>query len=92
MTVRTDRPKLSAMTPRDLLALWPKPSLETLAGDIGASLAAVRKWPQRDRIPSEYWLAIVRAASEREIGGVTYEALAEMHAKPPVEVFDEVRA
>ena len=70
------------MTPKELLGLWPKPSLETLAGDIGVSLAAVRKWPQRDRIPSEYWLALVRAAHDRGIRDVTFERLAAMHARP----------
>jgi hypothetical protein len=86
LTSRTNGPKSPVMTdvssPRAVVALWP--SLEALADDlssIGVTLPAVRKWPQRGRIPSEYWLAIVQAAAERGIKGVTFETLAEMHAK-----------
>lgn len=81
MTFRTDGPRLGAMTARELLALWPKPSLETVSGDTGVSLHAVRKWSHRRSIPAEYWLVLVRAARERGIEGVTFEALAAAHAK-----------
>jgi hypothetical protein len=94
LTFRTTGPKLIGMsddlTPRALLALWP--SLEAISDDTGASLFAVRKWPQRDRIPSEWWSALVRSAGERGINEVTFEALAEAHARRPVEMVIEARA
>jgi hypothetical protein len=71
-----------ASTPRDLIALWP--SLQALADDLsytGVTILAVRKWSHRKRIPSEYWFAVVNAAAERGIKGVTLEALAELDAK-----------
>jgi hypothetical protein len=66
-------------SPKALLGLWPSP--EVLAGDIGASVSAIRKWAQRGSIPAEYWTALVGAACGRGIPGVTLEALAEMHAR-----------
>jgi hypothetical protein len=80
-------------SPKAVLALWP--SLEAIADDlsgIGVTLPAVRKWPQRGRIPSEYWLALVQSAAERGIDGVTFEKLADIHAKRPATDFAEARA
>lgn len=66
-------------SPKEVLAAWP--SQEELAADIDASLAAIRKWAQRGSIPSEYWLALVTSARGRSIRGVTFAALAAMHAR-----------
>jgi hypothetical protein len=68
-------------TPGDLIALWPKPAVETFAADIGTTLARVFKWRTRKRVPPEYWLSIVCAAERRGLSAVTFEALASMHAK-----------
>lgn len=65
---------------RSLLALWP--SQEVLAADIGASVSAVRKWAQRESVPSEYWSGLVAAALGRNISGVTLDVLAALHARP----------
>ena len=48
---------------RDVIALWDSPA--DLAEDVGAKLDAVRKWGERDRIPSEYWQRTIDAASAR---------------------------
>jgi hypothetical protein len=59
--------------------------LEALADDTGASLFAVRKWHHRNnRLPAEWWGAIVTAAEARGFKNVTLEALASMHAKRPI--------
>lgn len=69
-------------TPRAVCEKWP--SLEALSDDTRASLFAVRKWHFRNRLPSEWWGAIVAAAEARGISGVTLEALASMHARKPL--------
>lgn len=61
---------------RAILVKWP--SLETLAGDVDATEAAVRKWHQRNTIPSDYWLSVEWAAKRRNIEGVTITVLAEL--------------
>lgn len=88
MTFRTNGPKLTGMleTPRSLLALWP--SLEEVASDFrGAGMAVsasqVSKWAQRGRIPAEFHAPLVRFAEARGIDGVTFDALALMHAPEP---------
>lgn len=84
MTFRTYGPKdggMKDLTPRAVCELWP--SLEALADDTGASLFAVRKWHHRNRLPSEWWGAVVSAAEGRGINRVTLEALASMHARRP---------
>lgn len=82
---------MSDLTPRAVCELWP--SLEALADDTGASLFAVRKWHNRNRLPSEWWTPIVTAAEGRGFAEVTLAALASMHARRPVESLAvEVRA
>jgi len=39
-------------------------------------LYRVRKWRQRDRIPSPHWLPVIDAARRKRIRGVTLRALA----------------
>lgn len=38
---------------------------EANADDLGVSLYALRKWQHRNRIPSDYWLPVVRVAASR---------------------------
>lgn len=39
----------------------------------------------RGNIPSPHWLPLARLASDRDVSGVTLEALAEMGAREPAE-------
>lgn len=68
---------------RDVVGLWPSP--DALAAEIGAGIAAVRKWPQRDNVPAEWWAPIVRTDVARS-AGVTAEMLADLAARPRSEV------
>ena len=60
---------------RDVVALWGSP--DTLAAEIGVGVAAARKWPQRNNIPAEWWVPILRTERARE-AGLTAELLAEL--------------
>lgn len=62
------------MTHPEIIDLWP--SIEAFADDVGAKVATARKWRQRGRIPSEYWVKTEQAASERKIVNVTLLAIA----------------
>jgi hypothetical protein len=66
---------------QSLLRKWPRPSLENVAGDLGQSIWAVRKWHSRKRIPAEFWADLVAAAGRRRLKGVTLERLAELHSR-----------
>jgi len=63
----------------DVLALWP--SLEAIAEDTGATVVAVRKWRQRNRVPPEFWVALENSAARRKISGITVAQLAAMVAR-----------
>lgn len=45
--------------------MWP--TVAEFARDVGQNVAAVKKWKQRDSIPSVHWLAVVQAAQSRGI-------------------------
>jgi hypothetical protein len=62
---------------RAVVDRWP--SSDALAVSIGAKPEAVRKWRQRDRIPSKWWLRIIKAAEERGFD-VTAHEMAEIAA------------
>lgn len=64
---------------RDIIDSWP--SRTVMAEDVGASYDTVKKWFQRNSIPAEYWLKVVRHAIKRDIAGVSFEVLDEL--KPP---------
>lgn len=69
----------SPSTFSDVINLWP--SRTALAGDIGLEDAnLVRSWRSRDRIPDEYWAAIVKAAGERGFSKVTPHLLTALAA------------
>ncbi len=74
---------------RDVVALWPTP--DALADEIGAGVAAVRKWPQRDNIPAEWWVAIL-ATDKAKLAGVTAELLAELAAREAAEPSEAAEA
>jgi hypothetical protein len=61
-----------------VIDLWP--TATELAADIGEKDGTVRQWRNRDRIPAEFWEAIVGAAAARGFSGVTPEALARIAA------------
>lgn len=82
MTFRTDGPRHSGMDPvQSLLRKWPRPSLETVAGDLNVSIWSVRKWHSRKRIPAEFWSSLVASAGRRGIEDVTPERLIALHAR-----------
>jgi hypothetical protein len=60
---------------RDVIKLWRTP--DALADEIGASAPAVRKWPQRDRIPPEWWLRVLKTSYARK-AGLTAELFAQI--------------
>lgn len=73
---------------RDVIELWgPKDAhgaRVAMGSEIGAAATLVTKWWQRDRIPPEWWSAILateKAASE----GVTADVLTALAAREPVE-------
>lgn len=72
----------------DIIDLWN--SSEALAAEVtGAGPRkvtgfAVRKWRSRNRIPGEYWAAVVKAAHARGLD-VSYEALAQIAERPQTE-------
>jgi hypothetical protein len=68
------------MTFRQIIDLWP--TMSALATDVGLhdKYQTVAAWKRRDRIPPDYWIAVVRAAKRRDLP-VTYETLASAAAK-----------
>src|SRR5258708_3898192 len=87
----TDCPKSVGMTHlpsfQSIIDLWP--SREGMAADLRASdpeatAVAVSKWWQRDKIPAEWWSAVL--ATEKAISaGVTSETLTRLAARVPAE-------
>lgn len=57
-----------------------------MAAEIGAPVHATRKWAQRDRIPDEWWSAVL-ASEKAKAAGVSAELLVRLAARP-----EEVRA
>lgn len=65
----------------EMINAWP--SLAVFADDIGVSYGTAKAMRRRGSVPSEYWVAMVSKAPEREVSGVTFEALAAAVAKAP---------
>lgn len=63
---------------RSIIGLWPSP--DAMAAEIGAGAAAVRKWAQRDRIPSEWWAAVV-SSPRAKAANVTSDLLIVLAAR-----------
>lgn len=49
----------------DVISLWPSPA--ELAKDVGENVEAVRKWRQRNNIPSAKWGRLLSAARVRQL-------------------------
>lgn len=69
------------MTHADIINKWP--SLSDFADDLGVQYGTAKAMRRRGSIPPEHWLTITTKAVEREIEGVSLEALAEAVAKIP---------
>ncbi len=65
---------------REVIGLWPSLRALSEEPEVGANLMAVRKWQQRDSIPSEEWMGIAKAAQKRGFSEVTIELLAQIKA------------
>ena len=65
---------------RAIIGLWRSPG--AMALEIGAPAANARKWEQRDRIPDEWWSALL-ATSTAQAAGLTAETLVELAARAP---------
>jgi hypothetical protein len=52
-----------------------------VASALKRPLTTVASWFTRNSIPVEAWPSLIRLAKSRKIGGFTYEALAQAHAK-----------
>lgn len=64
---------LCGMTHADIINLWP--SLAEFAADLSVAYGTAKAMRRRKSIPATYWPAIIKAAADREIAGVTLEAL-----------------
>lgn len=73
---------------REIIGLWPSP--EAMADDIGAKAPAVRKWGQRDRIPSEWWDSIL-GSDVAGRNGLTAELMARLSAEKRAPALSEAR-
>lgn len=58
---------------REVVSLWP--SRQELASELGVHPEAVRKWSERNSIPAEWWLPILRTP-RAEGAGLTADAFA----------------
>lgn len=63
----------------EVIGLWP--TQVELASDTGAAVYAVRQWKARDRIPAEWWDALLAAANKRRFRQVTADLLLSLTAK-----------
>ena len=63
---------------RSVIELWP--SREAMSSDVGARASTVRKWWQRDNVPSEWWQAIL-ATDKAKASGLTANALTALAAR-----------
>lgn len=52
-----------------------------MADEIGATVHKTRKWAQRDRIPDEWWEAVL-ASETAKAAGVTADLLVRLAARP----------
>lgn len=55
------------MDHRDIIKLWPAPSIATIASDLRVPYQTAAAWKQRNSIPWVYWPSIVEKARERRI-------------------------
>lgn len=74
---------------RSIIGLWP--SADAMAAEIGAGVAAARKWWQRDRIPDDWWAAVL-AAPRVKAANITADVMVSLAARVPVDAPAEARA
>ncbi len=65
---------------REVIGLWPSLRALSEEPEVCANLIAVRKWHQRDSLPSEEWMGVAKAAQRRGFDEVTVELLARIKA------------
>jgi len=65
---------LPAMTHVDVINKWD--SLSEFAEDLGVPYGTAKAMRRRGSIPPEYWLVVVKKATDRALVGVTLEVLA----------------
>lgn len=64
----------------DVIGFWESP--DELANAVGAKIETARKWRQRDKIPAEWWGAVVEAARSTKAGhDLTTDDLARIAAR-----------
>lgn len=64
---------------RSIIDLWP--STDAMADELRASPMAVRKWWQRNRIPAEWWSAVLSAPRVKAAHIITADLLAALAAR-----------
>jgi len=64
---------------KDLINRWD--TRAHLAAAIGASVAAVHKWAEADRIPAKWQAAVIRAAQAQGFSEVTADWMVDAHAR-----------
>ena len=64
----------------EVIGLWPSLRAFSEEPEVDANLMAVRKWQQRDSIPSEEWMGIAKAAQRQGFNEVTVELFAQIKA------------
>jgi DNA-binding transcriptional regulator YiaG len=62
---------------KEVIESWPG-GVDTLAEDINAKPNTIRKWKERNRIPSSEWHKLIRAAGRRGIEGVNADVLTQI--------------
>ena len=70
------------LTHSDIIDLWPDPAPVTLAEDLEITANHLRTLKYRDKIPSKYWLGVVRSARKHKIHGLTLLLLANAVSEP----------
>jgi hypothetical protein len=63
---------------RDIIDLWPKPSIRTFADDLGLKYSTAQLMRYRNSISSDHWCGVVEAARRRGFNAITMELLAEL--------------
>lgn len=61
---------------RDIIDLWPSPSIRSFADDLGLKYSTAQVMRYRNSISSDHWAAVVAAARSRGFAGITMELLA----------------
>lgn len=70
-------------TIRALIGLWATAS--ALAEDLKVKPGRVRQWANRNRIPGQYWSAMVDSAKRHDIVGVSLALIARLHPQAPAD-------